>query len=80
MTINQLIRQRRDAVKLLQRAVRPVDTQVEKYRRKCESLLRRQNKVPEEQDFVDLVDIQREIDKKLEDLLAAMRGVSVIFS
>jgi hypothetical protein len=63
-TFSQVIRQRRDAVKLLKRLLRAVDSSLEVIERKQNSMVARTNKVPEAYELAELAKLGRDLYQK----------------
>jgi hypothetical protein len=59
--INQLIRERRAVVRVVEQAAKPIDTAVEKLQRRLKRLKQLRRKVPTAGDFSDILGIVREI-------------------
>lgn len=60
-TFQSVIRQRRDAVKLLKKMLRTVDSRLEQIERKQNSMVSRTNKVPEAYELAELSKMGREM-------------------
>ena len=63
-TFQSVIRQRRDAVKLLKKMLRQVDSQLEVIERKQNSMVSRTNKVPEAYELAELAKMGRDLYQK----------------
>ena len=63
-TFHSVIRQRRDAVKLLKKMLRTVDSQLEQIERKQNSMVARTNKVPEAYELAELAKMGRDLYQK----------------
>jgi hypothetical protein len=79
-TINEVRRERHQALRTLKRYARGVDTGVEALQRLLERVLSRKLKIPESKDLVELEAIATAIDRRVMELLKAIADAAVIFS
>lgn len=76
MTINQLAQDRKRAFKELKRTLKPVDTTVERIERKIEAVIQRRNKVPEEEDLLEVLNGANEILDLVDTLISVAGNLS----
>jgi Sec-independent protein translocase protein TatA len=65
MTLNELIRERKKALRELKRSLKTVDTTLEKQERKINQQLSRRIKVPEIEDLETIILMTKELDNAL---------------
>lgn len=80
LTINEVRRERRVALRDIRRRSRSLDTSVESFQRKLNSILQRQTKVPESADLDKLYQGYVSIKTMLRDLEKSINDSAAIFS
>lgn len=78
-TLAEVIKERREAFKEINKSLRSVDSQIEKTQRLIKRLLARKNKVPESTDLSDISSEVRTIDIALDSTVGIIESAGNVF-